>query len=173
MDSQQPKTSSSPFEYFLYAAIFAETALAALIYKAVFHSADLVQMRIYFAIFYFAFLAWAIWQLNKLHRNRKLAMADTAHMAEPQVPERALDPAQMADHAQMWERAQMTDHAQAVGPAQMADPAQVAEPAQQEDYAVEQNTHQVLGLTTAQLVIIVVVFATAVATFSWALRLLG
>jgi len=149
MDSRQPKTSSSPFEYFLYAAIFAETALAALIYKAVFHSADLIQMRIYFAIFYFAFLAWAIWQLNKLHRNRKLAMADTAHMAEPQVPERALDPRQMGD------------------------PAQVAEPAQQEDDAAEQNTPRVFGLTTAQLVIIVVVFATAVATFSYALRLLG
>src|SRR5580704_329133 len=70
MDSQRPKRSSSPFEYFLYLAILAETALAAVIYKVIFRSAELARMRVYFAIFYFAFLAWAIAQLNMLHRDR-------------------------------------------------------------------------------------------------------
>ena len=72
MDSQQPKRSSTAFEYFLYAAILAETGLAALIYKVIFRSPELARLRVYFAIFYFAFLAWAIAQLNMLHRNRSV-----------------------------------------------------------------------------------------------------
>ena len=70
MDSQQPRRTSTAFEYFLYAAIVAETGLAALIYKVIFRSGELAHMRIYFAIFYFAFLAWTIAQLNMLHRDR-------------------------------------------------------------------------------------------------------
>ena len=68
----------------------------------------------YFAIFYVAFLAWAIAQLNQLHRHRTL---------EPEL-------------------------------------------------APRENTRPVLGLTSPQLAILVVVFAIAVATFSWALRVL-
>jgi hypothetical protein len=117
----QPKRSSSAFEYFLYAAILAETGLAALIYKVIFNS-DLLGLRVYFAIFYFAFLAWAIAQLNKLHRAR-------AAQPELTAPESV--------------------------------------PAPRED------SGPVLGLSVVQLVIILVVFATAIATFSWALRLIG
>ncbi len=114
MDSQ-PKRSNSAFEYFLYAAILAETALAALIYKVIFRSPELARLRLYFAIFYVAFLVWAIAQLNLLHRKRIL---------EPEL-------------------------------------------------APHENTRPVLGLTGPQLVILVVVFAIAVATFSWALRVLN
>ena len=60
MDSQQPKRSSSAFEYFLYAAMIAETGLAAVIYKVILASSEMVAFRVYFAIFYFAFLAWTI-----------------------------------------------------------------------------------------------------------------
>jgi hypothetical protein len=116
MDSQQPKRSSSAFEYFLYAAILAETGLAALIYKVIFRSAELAHLRVYFAVFYVAFLVWAIAQLNLLHRRRTLN-------PEPQSPPL-------------------------------------------------ENTHPALGLTGPQLVILVVVFVIAVATFSWALRAL-
>jgi hypothetical protein len=116
MDSQQPKRSSSAFEYFLYAAILAESGLAALIYKTIFRNPELTRLSVYFAIFYVAFLVWAIAQLNRLHRKR------------------ALNP----------------------------EP----EPAPRE------NTRPVLGLTGPQIVILVVVFAIAVATFSWALRVL-
>src|ERR1700733_2263724 len=80
MDSQQPKRSSSPFEYFLYVAILAETALAALIYKVIFRSAELAHLRVYFAIFYFTFLAWAVAQLNMLHRDR------TSQPEQPESP---------------------------------------------------------------------------------------
>jgi hypothetical protein len=124
MDPNPPPKTSTAFEYFLYAAILAETGLAALIYKFIFESAELVRMRIYFAIFYFAFLGWAIMQLNKLHRDRKT---------------------------------------------QLAVPPVAAEAA--EEKAAARNTRPALGLTAGQLLIVFVVFATAVATFSWALRL--
>src|ERR1700722_12616416 len=70
MESQQPNRPSTAFEYFLYAAIVAETGLAAIIYKVIFHDVEMARLRIYFAIFYFAFLAWAISRLNLLHRDR-------------------------------------------------------------------------------------------------------
>jgi hypothetical protein len=105
------------YEYFLYAAILVETALAALIYKVIFRDADLGHLRIYFSIFYFAFLGWSIAQLNALHRRRKSAAMDQAQ----QAPATA-------------------------------------------------SSDRVLGLTKAQLVVIIVAFATAVAAFSWALR---
>ncbi len=120
MDST-PRKAGTAFEYFLYTAILVETGLAALIYKTLFGSADLERMQIYFAIFYFGFLGWAIFQLNKLHRNRKEAAAESAPLAEP--PSR--------------------------------------------------GTRPVPGLTGGQIVIIVVVFATAVAGFTWVLKLLN
>jgi hypothetical protein len=118
MDSQQPKRSSSAFEYFLYAAILAETGLAALIYKVIFRSSELARLSVYFAIFYIAFLVWAIAQLNLLHRRRAL---------EPELPA---------------------------------------------PEAPREKTRPVLGLTGRQIVILMLVFAIAVAAFSWALRVL-
>jgi uncharacterized membrane protein len=125
MESPQPHKTSTAFEYFLYAAIIAETGLAALIYKVILHSGELMHLRVYFAIFYFAFLAWTITQLNLVHRDRN------------SVPsaEQELEPA----------------------------PAEIA----------TAGKRPVLGLTGPQLVIVVVVFATAVLTFSWALRLIN
>jgi hypothetical protein len=117
----RPKPSAS-FEYFLYAAIIVETALAAFVYKIIFRDPDLARLRLYFAIFYFAFLAWSIAQLNSLHRRRKLAQAE-------QVPTES--------------RA-----------------------------AASEPSRSALGLTTTQLVIVIVVFVGALATFSWALKLL-
>jgi hypothetical protein len=117
MDSHQTGKSRA-FEYFLYLAVIAETGLAALIYKVIFDNSDLARLRLYFAIFYFAFLAWAIQQLHKLHRDRANSLALPA-----EKPAAA-------------------------------------------------DTRFMLGLTGRQFVIIFVVFATAVAAFSWVLRLL-
>jgi hypothetical protein len=139
MDSEQPRKTSTAFELFLYAAIIAETGLAALIYKVIFRSPDMTRMRIYFAIFYFAFLAWAIAQLNILHRDRTAS-------AEPSSPATPLP--------------QEQKHVEDAGVSE-----DVAEP-------TPGNTRPLLGLSGPQLVIVVVVFATAVVTFSWALRLL-
>jgi hypothetical protein len=123
MDTNQPRRKTgAPFEYFLYAAIIVETALAAFVYKIIFRDPDLARLSLYFVLFYFAFLAWSIAQLNSLHRRRKLAQA------EPVEPISDLAP-------------------------------------------TEQRTRSALGLTTAQLVIVVVVFVTALATFSWLLKL--
>jgi hypothetical protein len=137
MDAQRPKRSSSPFEYFLYTAIIVETALAALVYKSIFRNADLARLRVYFAIFYFAFLGWAITQLNMLHKDRN------PKPAEMEPPTQDLE-----------------------------TPASLVEEELPPRELPRKETPAVLGLTGAQLVIVVVVFATAVATFSWALRLL-
>jgi hypothetical protein len=124
MDTNRPKPqTSASFEYFLYAAIIVETALAAFVYKTIFRDPDLAHLSPYFGIFYFVFLACSIIQLNKVHRRRRLAQGEPA---EP-----------------------------------TSDPAPTNKPAR-----------SALGLTAAQLVIVVIVFVTAVATFSWALKLL-
>jgi hypothetical protein len=131
MDTNRPrqKTSAS-FEYFLYAAIIVETALAAFVYKIIFRDPDLARLRLYFGIFYFAFLAWSIAQLNNLHRRRKRAEAEATSVQMPR------------------------------------------EEIQEKRAPVPAHSPSVLGLSTAQLVIVVVVFVTALATFNWALKLL-
>lgn len=127
MDTNRPKqNTSASFEYFLYAAIIVETALAAFVYKIIFRDPDLARLNLYFGIFYFAFLAWSIVQLNKVHRRRKLAEAEPT-----------------------------------------GEPNQRGEPA-----ADPEHSRSAMGLTTAQLVIVIVVFITAVGTFSWALGFL-
>lgn len=136
MDANQPRKTSSAFEYFLYTAILAETGLAALIYKVIFRSGELVRFRVYFAIFYFAFLGWAIAQLNMLHRDR---------VSKPERPAPELADLELP-HPKLPE----------------------LEPAVE----LGEDNRPTLGLSSAQLVIVVVVFATAVATFSWALRFL-
>jgi hypothetical protein len=126
MESNPTRKSSAAFEYFLYAAILAETGLAALIYKTIFDSPELAHLRIYFSLLYFGFLGWAIAQLNKLHRDRKAhameTRADTEDSAEPQAAPRASGAA--------------------------------------------------LGLTNGQLLVVILVFATAIAAFTWAMRAL-
>ena len=123
MDSNRPgQKTDTAFEYFLYAAIIAETGLAAFIYKIIFRDRELAHVSFYFGVFYLAFLGWSVAQLNKVHRGRKLAQTDPA-------------------------------------------PAEARSPA-------PERIRPALGLTTAQLAIVVVVFVTAIATFSWALKLL-
>jgi hypothetical protein len=135
MDSNQRKKTGTPFEYFLYTAIIVETALAATVYKVIFRSAELARLSLYFAIFYFAFLAWAIAQLHMLHRARNVMSAQLELPAEDSAPS-----------------AKETE----------SDPSG----------ATAEDTRPALGLTGGQLAIVIVVFATAIATFSWAMRLL-
>lgn len=123
MDSNQPSKTGSAFEYFLYAAILAETLLAAMVYKTIFGSGELVRLRVYFAILYFAFLGWAIAQLNRLHRNRKSLEPDSTAAAPPAT-----------------------------------------------EQTVAEHNRPILGLTVEQLVTVVLIFATAVAAFTWLLR---
>lgn len=120
MESNPTRKSSTAFEYFLYAAILAETGLAALIYKTIFQSPDLERMRIYFAIFYFGFLGWAIWQLNLLHRRRRMALIDSPPTTE-----------------------------------------------------ISSGAAPFLGLTSQQLLTVVIVFVAAMAAFLWIFRRLG
>ena len=84
MNSSQPnqKTGAS-FEYFLYAAIIAETGLAAFVYKTIFRDPDLARFNLYFGIFYLAFLAWSILQLNNVHKRRKALDGEPVEIQEP------------------------------------------------------------------------------------------
>ena len=87
MDANQPKQkNSAALEYFLYAAIVVETGLAAFVYKTIFHDPDLDRLKVYFGIFYCAFLAWSIAQLNKIYRRRRLVQEEPAEIHEA-VPE--------------------------------------------------------------------------------------
>jgi hypothetical protein len=147
------RRSSTPFEYFLYTAIIVETALAAVVYKVIFSSAELARFSVYFAIFYFVFLGWAIAQLNMLHREREAAPAEPIE-AEPTEAEPG--------------RVELAK----VEPASAQDSTQNLEAVLAEGTIAPEDPRPAQGLTAAQLVIILVVFATAVATFSWALRVL-
>jgi len=117
------------FEYFLYSAIILETALAAFVYKVIFRGADLMSLNVSLAIIYFGFLAWAILQLNQLHRKRKLQEA-----TKPEPPDGPLETVAMLESGEQERR--------------------------------------VLGLTGAQFVVVLIVFAAAVVSFSWALTIL-
>jgi hypothetical protein len=125
--------SISWFEYFLYTAIILETALAAFVYKVLFRGPGLTSLTISLTIIYFGFLAWAIFQLNHLHRRRKHAPSTVVigtKQEEPSIP------------------------------APRAEGTEIAEPAQ-----------RILGLTAAQAVVVFVVFAAALVSFTWALSI--
>lgn len=123
MDSKSSHGTSA-FEFFLYAAIIVETALAAFVYKVVFRDGGVAALNISMAVIYFAFLAWAIVQLNILHRRRKLQ--------ETIETERGATPPQTV--------------------------------------AVIEGSGdapRILGLTAAQAIVVFVVFAAAVVSFTW------
>jgi hypothetical protein len=142
MNSTQPKRTSAWFEYFLYVAIIVETALAALVYKVILQNRELARFSVWFGLFYFVFLGWAIAQLNILHRDRKPPVIESAE-AEP-IPQ----------------------------PAPPEEDGAPDTPAPRGAGVAPEHTPGVLGFTAAQLAIVLLVFATAIATFSWALRLL-
>jgi hypothetical protein len=135
MDPNQPRKAGQLFEYFLYTAIILETGLAAFVYKVAFQDGGLGSLKIYFGLLYYAFLAWAVSQLNKLHRKRRLLEPELEPEpelpAEPVASETAPAPTRQREHSRL-----------------------------------------LLGLTIAQLAIVVIVFGTAVATYSWAFSVL-
>lgn len=156
--SSQRSTSTSWFEFFLYASVILETALAAFVYKVIFRGPDLTSLTISLTVIYFGFLAWAIFQLNYLHRRRKL---------ETSVPEptslRPLEPAPPMRPAPLME----------VEPAPPMQPAPPMEPAPQMEVVETVPAARILGLTAAQVFVVCVVFAAALVSFTWALSILN
>lgn len=116
---------TSAFELFLYAAIIMETALAAFVYKVVFTEAGVAALNVSLTVIYFGFLAWAIVQLNILHRRRKIQ-----EVSEPDGQ----------PHAVRQTMAVMGGSA---------------------------DERRILGLSAGQAVVIFIVFAAAIASFSW------
>jgi len=138
MDPHSQRKPGQLFEYFLYTAIILETGLAAFFYKLAFQDSGLAWLKACFAVFYFAFLGWAVGQLNKLHRKRKVVETELE-------PEEEAPPPDFAE----------------------------AEPMVREPAPIRRSAARpLLGLTVAQIAIVVIVFGTAVATFSWAFRML-
>jgi len=138
MDSHPQRKPGQVVEYFLYTAIILETGLAAFFYKLAFQDSGLAWLKGCFAVFYFAFLGWAIGQLHKLHRKRKALEVELQPDEEAQefvAPEPIL-----------------------------------REPAPSP--VLREAARPFLGLTVAQIAIVVIVFGTAVATFSWAFTML-
>jgi len=129
-------SGTSRFEYFLYSAIILETALAAFVYKVIFRDANLRSSNMYLAAFYFGFLGWAIFQLNRLHHKRKLQPVEIEPADPPEALEVPMAPAQAAIIVENRNRT---------------------------------PARRIFGLTATQLLIVLIVFAAAVKSFSWAL----
>jgi hypothetical protein len=67
MDPNQPRKAGQLFEYFLYTAIILENRSGSVRVQGGFPGWGLGSLKIYFGLLYYAFLAWAVNQLNKLH----------------------------------------------------------------------------------------------------------
>jgi len=76
------KATSAAFEYFLYAIVIIEAAIAAFAYKTL---AQTVQLwpaaAVYLAVIYLGVLGWVFYQLNRLHRKRKAEVAASSEVA--------------------------------------------------------------------------------------------
>jgi len=129
--ASKASSRTSRAEYVLYTAIIGETALAAFVYKVILRDGEL---RSYLTALYFGFLAFAIFQLNRLHRRRKLEPAP-----EPEAS------AALPEAVAVLENG----HPQAVAALENSHP-----------------SRRILGLTPAQLLIVLTVFVAALMTFT-------
>ncbi|HUJ49655.1 MAG TPA: hypothetical protein VLW25_05635 [Bryobacteraceae bacterium] len=135
------KATSAAVEYFLYAIVIIQTAIAAFAYKTLSQSEVLwPAAAVYLAVIYFGVLGWVFFQLNRLHGQRKAA----ASSVEPpiQTAGSAAVPAQIENGAM-----EMSDQ-----PAAAAVPGRL-----------------VFGITRTKLAIVLLVFLAALKVFSWAL----
>jgi hypothetical protein len=138
------KGTGRVFEFFLYSAIIVETGMAAFVYKMSSGLDDFFHLRTYLAVLYFAFLAWCMFQLNKLHRMRREFLSQTE--AGPLVEGDAAGPIDVTPQAEALPQAEAGPVAARIEPPRL-----------------------VLGLTGSQFMVVLVVFVTALVTFSWAL----
>jgi hypothetical protein len=142
MKVRMNKSTGRVFEYFLYVVMILETGMAAFVYKLSTPETALYPLRIYLALFYFSFLGWCIFQLNRLHVRRKALESEVKPVQAAAIPEVSADVPPQAETA-----------APAVTPVAEAQPA----------------GRLVLGLSGAQLMVVLVAFLTAIVTFNWVL----
>ena len=134
------KATSAAVEYFLYAIVIIETAIAAFAYKTLSQTQILWPgAALYLAVIYFGVLGWVFYQLNRLHGQRKAAASSD---------QAAIQPAGGAAPAQIENDAMEIS----------GQPAAVAVPGR-----------LVFGITRAKLAIVLLVFLAALKVFSWAL----
>ena len=84
------KVTFTAIEYFLYAVVIIQTAIAAFAYKTVVPQGarPWPTASIYLAVIYFAVLGWVFYQLNRLHGSRKALAAVEADQEAVQAGER-------------------------------------------------------------------------------------
>jgi len=84
MDSNESKrVRGAKLEYILYGAIIGLTACGAWYYKPLTRNSELATLGAYLAAIYFTFLAWAFYELNRIHRKRKHGLLEQYVEAEP------------------------------------------------------------------------------------------
>jgi hypothetical protein len=134
------KATSAAVEYFLYAIVIIQTAIAAFAYKTL-SQPQIVWPGavVYLAVIYFGVLGWVFYQLNRLHVQRKAAASLAASEHEPAGDAVSL---QIENGAM-----EISDQ-----PSAVAVPARL-----------------VFGITRAKLAIVLLVFLGALKVFSWAL----
>ena len=138
---ESKESYQAAYEYSLYGFIVLLTALAVIFYMAGSGDQQISSLNIYAGAIYFGLLGWAFHRLNALYRRRRLQQADLPGMDGYSVPTELIrdDGKTEREAAQELERI----------------------------YSA-QPMRSVMGLSSAQLAIAVVVFLAACLTFTWA-----
>jgi hypothetical protein len=140
--AQEAKESyQAAYEYSLYGFIVLLTALAVVFYLAGSRDQQISSLNIYAGAAYFGLLGWAFHRLNALYRRRKMQQADLPGFEGYSVPRELIRDDGKTEREAAQELAQI--------------------------YA-SQPTRSVMGLSSAQLAIAIVVFLAACLTFTWA-----
>jgi len=163
----------SALEYFFYAILLIQTAIAAFAYRVLSHAAEIsTSAAADLAVLYIALLAVVFYQLNRLHRKRKRAAALPAPTrallaAAPQpllLPAPSPPPviAAIVSNAALVEHhaplvLEVTRDGGIQGSTTDLRPSRTVAP------------RRILGLTLPQLAIIFVVFLAGLKAFSWVL----
>ncbi len=148
------KAASTAVEYFLYAIVIVETALAVFAYKAVSPNGQLGSIAmVYLGLIYLGVLGWVFYQLNRLYKRRKTAVQGPATSVAP---------------AQSDTLAAVAGLPPAQSPA--TEPGQGAlELGNESAGATPVPGSLLFGMTRIQLAIVLLVFLAALKGFSWAI----
>ncbi|HYL73851.1 MAG TPA: hypothetical protein VEU96_06575 [Bryobacteraceae bacterium] len=129
------------YEYSLYGFIVLLTVLAIVFYVAGSRDQQISSLNIYAGAVYFGLLGWAFHRLNAIYRRRKMQQADLPGMEGTSAPRELIRDDGKTEREAEQELARI--------------------------YAA-QPARSVMGLSSAQLTIAVVVFLAACLTFTWA-----
>jgi hypothetical protein len=141
------RSREAVYEYSLYTEVLLLTVLAVVFYTAGSRDEQISSLGLYAGAVYFGLLAWAFSRLNALYRRRKQeAIVD--------IP--GVDP----DLRGQTKLVKTSRESSLEKPQEIARTYGHSEP------------QSIMGLSLAQLAIVLLVFVTAILTFGWALKIL-